>query len=130
MGNFYTRFNRPPNPPTEVGGPSLTLQSAKQECDINFIIARHAKTGEFYPGLTSTRTPSFGDVSEVPDYQQSLNFIIESQNAFDALPSKIRKRFNHNPSDLLHFMADESNREEAISLGLIPVITSENPAQL
>ena len=39
---------------------------------------------------------------------------------FDNLPSDVRNRFNNNPAQLLDFVADPENKEEAIELGLLP----------
>ncbi len=36
-----------------------------------------------------------------------------------ALPAKIRARFDHDPNALLQFLQDETNRNEAIEIGLI-----------
>jgi phage internal scaffolding protein len=82
---------------------------------------RYAATGVLVDPLTqSSRQPSFGDFSGDFDYQKSQNAIISAQNAFDALPAALRKRFDNNPAELLAFIADEKNKDEAIKLGLIP----------
>lgn len=96
--------------------PSLTHQSFKDECDINLIVARAAQTG-----FTPMRSQPLiqGDFSEVPDYQTAMNTVVRAREAFDALPAKVRDRFNNDPSQLLNFVSDEKNREEATKLGLI-----------
>lgn len=98
---------------------SMTHQSFKEEADINNIVDRYTRTGSFYdrPG---TREPLFGDFSSGNDYNECLIALQEAREDFEALPSDIRKRFEHNPALLIAFMDDENNREEAISLGLIP----------
>jgi len=40
-------------------------------------------------------------------------------NAFSQMPSAIRKRFNNDPAELIKFVLDPKNREEAIKIGLI-----------
>lgn len=97
--------------------PSLTIQSAKDECDINLIIER-ANAG-MAPAFVNERVPQFGDFSEVADYQSAFNQVIEAQDQFAALPSKVRARFGNDPAQLLSFISDASNRDEAIRLGLI-----------
>lgn len=100
--------------------PTMTQQHFKDECDINNIIARYETSGLLTdPYHPSTRMYQFGDYSAVKDYQDSLNFIIDSRAMFDDLPSRVRERFNYDPSQLLFFLADESNREEAVKLGLV-----------
>ena len=44
---FYSFSNCPPRCSIDVGGVSRTLQDAKDECDINLIIERHARTGSW-----------------------------------------------------------------------------------
>lgn len=100
--------------------PSLTQQQFKEECDINNIIARYETTGlltdPLHPG---TRMPQFGDFSNVPDYLHAQTIIARTREAFEALPSKIRDRFDNDPAQMLEFLQDESNREEAVKLGFI-----------
>lgn len=97
--------------------PSLAIQSAKDECDINCIIDR-ANRG-IQPQFTNLQTPVYGDVSSVQDYQTALNLITEAQGHFDSLPASVRDRFNNNPATLLKFLNNPQNRKEAESLGLV-----------
>ena len=104
--------------------PSATLQSFKDDADINCIIARYENTGVLVdPTVPVSRTPEFGDFSEMPSYQDAQNVIIAARNAFDALPSKIRERFNNDPAAYFDFVRSlkEGSEEfdEAISLGII-----------
>lgn len=45
--------------------------------------------------------PKFGDFLGVSDYQTALNQVIEAEEAFDALPAKVRARFDNQPVDFL-----------------------------
>lgn len=104
--------------------PSATLQSFKDDADINCIIARYENTGVLVdPTVPVSRTPEFGDFSEMPSYQDAQNVIIAARNAFDALPSKIRERFNNDPAAYFDFVRSlkEGSEEfdEAISLGIV-----------
>lgn len=96
--------------------PSLTQQQFKDECDINNIIKTYSQTGVL---PVSTKVGAFLDVSNVADYQTSLQTVYEAQRAFDALPSKIRTRFENDPNLLLAFIEDDKNYDEALSLGLL-----------
>jgi Chlamydia-phage Chp2 scaffold (Chlamy_scaf). len=63
------------------------------------------------------------------DYQTSLDTIMTAQAAFNDLPSKLRKRFDNDPSQLLSFLQNPQNRDEAIELGFIdppPADVSKN----
>ena len=107
--------------------PSMTIQSAADETDINVMIARYQKTGSFH-GSTNMPTvrPEFGDFVDVPEYQNAMNILIQAQDQFAALPAQIRDRFGNSPENYLAFLADSSNKEEAVKLGLVnaPVVVS------
>lgn len=97
--------------------PSLTKQSFQDECDINVIMARYEKTGQL--DHVNTARPEFGDFAAVPDYQTAMNTVLEANSMFDAMPSGIRDRFGNDPAQLLAFVNDPANREEAIELGIV-----------
>lgn len=95
----------------------LTKQSFKDECDINNIMTRFNATGVV--SHVSSIAPEYGDFMSAGDFQSSLNTVIEAQAMFDALPAVLRDRFANDPKQLLAFIADDKNREEAIKLGLV-----------
>lgn len=101
-------------------GDSLTKQSFKRECDVNVILGNYSQTG--LPE-TGNNFGNFGFVDSL-DYQDCMQKVIEAQAMFNGLPSKIRKRFNNDPSELMSFIADSSNRAEAEKLGLLLVVES------
>lgn len=108
---------------------TLTKQSFKDECDINYIVKQFGVTGNI---PVSPLEPSYGDFSGVSDYHSALNQINAANEAFMALPSKLRAKFDHDPNALLNFLNNESNRDEAIELGLIdgqpvaaPIVSDE-----
>lgn len=103
---------------TPIYGKSRTKQAFKGECDINKIVAKATQTG-FVDSMNGT-PPMYADVSDVPDYQTSLNVVIYAKKRFDALPAEVRRRFGNNPNELVEFMGNEENREEAVKLGLLP----------
>jgi len=96
--------------------PSMTEQSHKDSCDINVILDRFAKTGV---ANGNSRMPQFLDTCDLPSYQESLNVIIDADEAFMSLDSKLRKRFDNDPAKLLEFVDNPSNLDECIELGLI-----------
>lgn len=104
--------------------PSQTLQSFKDDADINCIIARFQNTGVLVdPTVPVSRVPQFGDFSEMPSYQEAQNVIVAATNAFGNLPSKIRERFGNDPAAYFQFVQSlkEGSDEyaEAIRLGII-----------
>ena len=98
--------------------PSLTQQSAKDECDINVIVDR-AKRGADLSQLT--RKPIYGDFTAIPSFRESLNLINAARDSFMALDANVRKRFNNDPAAFIEFLSDERNREEAVRMGLVNV---------
>lgn len=96
---------------------SLTQQNQKEEADINTIIRRFGLTGHL---PENPRMPSYGDYTGIGTYQEALNAVKQADAAFMALPAEMRYRFENNPENLLQFIADDNNREEAERLGLVP----------
>jgi len=96
--------------------PSLAQQHMKDECDINVIVERFGVTGQL---PVKAIEPSYGDFSGVSDYHTALNKIKAADEAFMALPAKLRAKFDHDPNALLNFLENEANKDEAIQLGLI-----------
>lgn len=108
--------------------PTLTQQSQLEEADINFIFAKFTRTGELPMGAIQ---PMYGDFSGITDYGSALRALKDADVAFMQLDAKVRARFDNEPARLLDFLADPSNRAEAVSLGLVvPTPTPEpKPAQ-
>lgn len=95
----------------------LTQQSAKDECDINVIIDR-IKRGADVP---TTSTPArYGDFTQIPtDLRECLNVVRQADEVFMSLDAKVRARFENDPAQMLDFLNDSKNRDEAIALGLV-----------
>lgn len=100
--------------------PTLTQQHCKDECDINYIVERFGVTGEL-PVDPHARKPTYGDFTGVYDYQSALNAVMAADEAFMALPAKLRERFDNDPALFVDFCSstDPQDRSEAIELGLI-----------
>lgn len=93
-----------------------TDQSFKDECDINTIMARYQSTGEL-PVLNGTEA-QWLDVTEM-DFQTHMDFMIQAQEMFDALPSDVRDRFGNDPGAFLGFCSDAENHKELAKMGLL-----------
>lgn len=101
-----------------IDHPTLAKQAMAEQCDINTLVKRWERTGSV--GLSFNSTPAqFIDVSEVPDYQSALNTVLKAQSSFAGLSSSIRDRFQNDPAQLLAFLDNEKNRDEAVMLGLV-----------
>lgn len=60
-----------------------------------------------------------------------MNQIVQAQDMFMSLPSKIRNRFGNDPSQFLDFVSDPLNKDEMRSLGLLKdVVSKEAPEPL
>jgi len=92
------------------------VQDSKEECDINTIVRRFGLTGQL---PVAAIPPQYTDYEQVFDYHTAMNTILEAEKTFSSLPWDVRKRFDHNPNQLLEFISNESNRKEAVALGFI-----------
>lgn len=104
---------------TKVEGKSKAQQNLKDRTDINNIMAKYNKTG-LIDWVKDPLKADYGDFSEVTDYQTALHQVMEAQEAFMTLSAKVRNRFSNDPAKFLQFMADPTNKDEAIALGLLP----------
>ncbi len=117
-------------------GPSRTQQHFKESCDINYIMKKYSQTGAL---MGNPNPPQFGDFASVPDYQDSLNLVINAEAQFSALPAEIRARFNNEPDAFLAFCENEKDPLTALGIKLpkpppevspgtaAPAVPSETP---
>lgn len=97
---------------------SLTNQADLEASDINNIMARYEKTGLLVDDLGNFRQPMSGDFSEVKTYHEMLSAVRDAERWFLAFPAKVRNRFKNDVQELVNFLEDSKNDEEAVSLGL------------
>ena len=97
--------------------PSRVEQNHRDEVNINSIMDRFKVTGQL---PVSNRPALYGDFSTVDSFQTCQEALTKAEQDFMALPAKIRKRFDNDPAQLIDFVKDEANTEEAIELGIIP----------
>lgn len=95
---------------------SKTVQSQKDEADINKIVRDFGVTGVLKQGV---RIPTYGDFDSVSDYRTAIHAVREAQASFDALPSQLRNRFNNDPQEFIAFAANPDNKKEMADLGLL-----------
>jgi len=97
-------------------GASLTQQHFAKEVDINAKVDRFIKTGQFGP--VGTRQPFYGDFTSM-EYMDMQNKVADIDQMFAALPAKLRKRFNHSAYQMVRFIENPANTDEAVKLGLL-----------
>lgn len=95
--------------------PSRAKQSMKDQCDINFIMARYLKSGNVdhlakYGG-------SYG-VADALTFHAAMNIVAAAEQMFADLPSAVRKRFSNEPGQFLDFVQNPANVAEMCELGL------------
>jgi phage internal scaffolding protein len=95
---------------------TLAQQHHKDECDINNILRQFNITG-LLP--ESALSPRYGDFSGIGDYHSALNSVHAAEAEFMALPAQIRSRFDNDPANLIDFLDNPNNINEAIALGLV-----------
>nr|QJB19828.1 MAG: internal scaffolding protein [Microvirus sp.] len=99
--------------------PTKTQQQFQDAVNVNKIIEKYKRTGD-RSFIESTKTGVYADTTMFKDYQSAKNKVIEADQAFLTIPSTIRERFQHDPQQLISFLADPKNKEESINLGLRP----------
>lgn len=71
------------------------IQSHREECDINNIIARHLNGDPF---AINKKIGNFMDLTEVPKtIAEAQQIVINLRNDFEKLPLEIRNKFENNP---------------------------------
>jgi len=113
------RYPRYPSPGQSGFGPSKTQQHMENDCNMNNIIAKYRKTGILVSENGTDRRPQYGDFTTVPTYQEALDIINHGNEMFAQLPPQVRRRFDNDPVELLRFVGNESNYDEAVRLGLM-----------
>lgn len=116
---FHTYFNRPKGSSVSFeNSVSLTEQHHKDDLDINRIVNRALRDGAMDPSL-NRHFGKFMDASDSVDFLEANIRYRQGVEAFENLSSKIRTRFNNDPHQLMQFLEDPANRDEAIKLGFI-----------
>lgn len=108
-----------------AGDPGKTKQSHRDECDINLMMKRYAAGGQLPP---PTGDESYGDFSTVGSYASALNSVMAAERNFNLLDAQLRFRFKNDPAQLIEFINDDANEDEARELGLLPKLTKEQIA--
>lgn len=94
-----------------------TQQQFKDEVDINTIARNFGLTGRLPENV---RMPTYGDFTDVDDYQSALNAARRAAQSFMEMPGEVRLRFANDPQQFLAFCSNPANRDEAVKLGLVP----------
>lgn len=94
----------------------LTKQCFKDECDVLNIISRHDRTGLI--DHLNNAVAQYGDYSEINEYRESLDLVMQAQESFGEIPSNIREMFQNDPGQFFEFATNPANHEKMVELGL------------
>lgn len=110
----------------DCGEDLITKQSHKDECDIHNILRQYQRTGMITH--IQARQGQFLDLPSDIDFQTSLQLIKQAEDAFAALPAKVRDRFHNDPERFLSAFYDPQLREELREMGLLRNAPPDTPA--
>lgn len=96
---------------------SLAQDQFREQCDVNNIIDKFNRTGEISHIMKTQGV--YMDTTNLPNYQQSLQIVIDAEDAFMALPAEMRKKFDNDPGKMIAYLEDPKNHKEAVTLGLM-----------
>lgn len=113
---FRTHYSPQVRVTFETEGESLTEQQFAEESQIINKIRKYDSQG-FFDSIN--RNPAqYNDFTQVRDLADAIDQIENARDAFQTIPSDIRKKFNNSPSEFFDFASKESNFDELVKLGL------------
>ena len=63
--------------------------------------------------------PFYGDVTNIADYKTSLEKVLEAETLFNAMSADVREKFKNDPQEMITFLEDPNNIDEAVELGMV-----------
>lgn len=120
--SFYVPHDRVITP---VGEHSMTEQSHKDACDINNIVRQYQMTGIIEH--IQKQTPIYTDLPDTIDFQSSMNLVLEAEQAFATLPSKVRDHYANDPARFLAALGDPKEADRLREWGVLKPLPSSTP---
>lgn len=108
----------------------LTVQSQKDDSDINIIMSRVLKQGAQLP--IKLGPGRYGNFTEVPTFRQAHEELAKLSGFFSMLDADTRAQFRNDPVVFAEFISDEANGPKLVEMGLMDAPTPEaapEPAQ-
>lgn len=123
----------------EEGEPTLVEQNHKAETDINNIVKKHAGNLELIAKNQQLVEFTMDDIP-TNDFQEMMQIMVNAKEAFQQVPSQIRKEFDNDAAKYLDFVRNPENKDRLIELGLahapeeidkspIPVVIKESETE-
>lgn len=94
-----------------------TEQCHTSECEIGAIMRKYEKTGLI--SHTANVSADYRDVSGAEDYLSSMTKVMNANAAFATLSSRLRLKFDNDPSKFVEYINNADNLDEMIELGLV-----------
>lgn len=88
----------------DLADPGQTIQSAKDECDINKIMARFALGGEI--NHINRAQAHYGDFTNAVSFSDAYTAVANAEQAFAELPAHIRDLFGNDAEAFLYKLDD------------------------
>lgn len=101
-----------PDPSQDV---KAAQQQFKADCDINTLMKHY---DPMQLNVQRQALAEYLDISELGDYQHSLEVVSRASDAFAELPAKVRSEFGNDPGKFMEFMHDPKNLDRAVELGI------------
>lgn len=122
MVEFYTRYKAPKSPVADSSKPSLTQQEFKESCDINNILSKFSVQAQALGVDPSRLMPqdqgTYGDFSNLDDFQTAQNKIAFLNDQFSNLPSDVRRKFGDDLNNFVAAISDPTRIDELGELGV------------
>jgi len=99
--------------------PSRTKQADARGRDLRSIIERYQRTGEQPPWASKPHEALYENFTSVGEYMDMFLRVQSAQEAFDALPAKVRDHFQNSPQKLVEAWHDPEQGQLLLDLGLI-----------
>jgi len=101
---------------TVVDGEDRTIQSGKDDADINVIVRRFGVSGVV---PQTVRAPMSGDFTSFKDFQTAVNAVVNAEDSFLKMPAELRASLSHDPAKFVAWCSDDENRDEMKKYGLL-----------
>lgn len=85
---------------------NLTKQAFKEDCDINKMLARHAKAGTLH--TIQRDAGQYADFSNL-NFEETALRLAAGRTLFEELPSEIQREFDWSPTKFFSFANDPEN---------------------
>jgi len=87
--------------------PSKTQQQFLAETDANQIMKKYNKS--LYLEAFNTDPSMYSNLASKKDFFESQQILTQAHQAFQMLPSEVRKKFENDPAKMVAFVHDQKN---------------------